>query len=243
MSIEYQPVVETVGLSKRFGGVSALSNIDFRLQQGELRCLIGPNGAGKSTFFRLLTGQLQPTMGTVSFFGRDITRLRRHEIARLGIGIKNQTPDVLDGVSVRENIYLAARFAEESSVAGDHVDQLLNEMSLTSIANHQVGQLAHGQRQWVEIAMVLARSPKLILLDEPSAGMSSEERCQMADLLVRLKGQATIVVVEHDMQFIKKIASFVTVFHQGRIVKEDTIAKILADPFVRDIYLGRQEAS
>ena len=240
---DHHPVVETQRLTKRFGGVLALSDIDFRLMPGELRCLIGPNGAGKSTFFKLLTGQIQPSSGRVLFCGRDVTGLRRHELARLGIGIKNQTPDVFDGISVGENLYLAARFAQARSPARERMDQVIEDLSLREIVDHEVGRLAHGQRQWVEIAMVLARSPSLILLDEPSAGMSSDERRQMADLLIRLKGKAAIVVVEHDMQFIRSIASLVTVFHQGKIIREESITRVLADPLVRDVYLGRQEAA
>ena len=241
MAAAYSHIVQTTSLCRRFGGVLALSNIDFRLEPGALHCLIGPNGAGKSTFFKLLTGQIAPSSGQVLFAGNDITGLRRHEIARLGIGIKNQTPDVFDGITARQNIYLAARFAQNGVDAERVVEQTIDDLSLNAIAHRQVGQLAHGQRQWVEIAMVLARSPDLILLDEPSAGMSAEERIQMAEMLNRLRGRAAIIVVEHDMKFIKRIASVVTVFHQGRILRQNHIDEVLADPVVRDIYLGRQE--
>jgi branched-chain amino acid transport system ATP-binding protein len=170
------PVLQTVGLEKRFGGVHAIAGVDFTLAEGELRCLIGPNGAGKSTFFKMLTGQITPTAGRIVFAGTDITHAATHEIGRLGIGIKNQVPDVFDGLPVRENLWLAARRGNAIAATRQIVAELMERLQLTDIAHRSVGELAHGQRQWVEIGMVLARRPKLVLLDEPSAGMSLEER-------------------------------------------------------------------
>lgn len=234
------PLLETRGLEKRFGGVRAIAGVDFALAEGELRCLIGPNGAGKSTFFKMITGQYPPTAGRIFFAGADITRAAAHEIGRLGIGIKNQVPDVFDGLSVRENLWLAARRANSLAQTRQIVDELLERLQLTDIANRMVGELAHGQRQWAEIGMVLARRPRLVLLDEPSAGMSVEETNRTAELIREVNRTATIVVVEHDMQFIRQIATKVTVFHQGRILVEDSFARIITDPRVRDVYLGRQ---
>lgn len=234
-------ILQTRHLVKRFGGLHATDNVDFDLKRGELRCLIGPNGAGKSTFFKLLTGQIQPTSGQIIFDGRDITDVPTHQIARLGIGIKNQTPDVFDGLSVRENLWLAANFSHEASAARRQIDQVIEQLKLAPFIDRQVGELAHGQRQWVEIGMVMAREPKLILLDEPSAGMSQEERVRTAELLMELNTTCTIVVVEHDMQFIKRIADVVTVFHRGKILREGHVDEVLRDPEVRDVYLGRQE--
>ncbi len=226
-------ILETFQLEKRFGGVRAIAGVDFQLEAGELRCLIGPNGAGKSTFFKMLTGQLRPTAGRVVFDGADITRARPHEIGRLGIGIKNQVPDVYDGLSARENIWLAARSRARA-------DEVLERLGLSDIADGLVGELAHGQRQWVEIGMAIAGEPKIVLLDEPSAGMSAEETSRTAELIREVNRTATIVVVEHDMQFIRQIAKRVTVFHQGAILVEESVEKVMSDPVVRDVYLGKQ---
>ncbi len=233
-------ILETFQLEKRFGGVRAIAGVDFQLETGELRCLIGPNGAGKSTFFKMLTGQLRPTAGCVVFDGADITRARPHEIGRLGIGIKNQVPDVYDGLSPRENIWLAARFRHPAARAGAIADEVLERLGLSDIADGLVGELAHGQRQWVEIGMAIAGEPKIVLLDEPSAGMSAEETSRTAELLREVNRTATIVVGEHDMQFIRQIAKRVTVFHQGAILVEESVEKVMSDPVVRDVYLGKQ---
>src|SRR5262245_46731870 len=234
-------LLQTKGLSRRFGGIVAVDGVNFTLAEGELRCLIGPNGAGKSTFFKMITGQLRPSAGQILFAGADITRTEAHEIGRLGIGIKNQVPDVFDGLPVRENLWLAARGANANPQA--LVDEIMQRLGLTDIAGRPVGVLAHGQRQWVEIGMVLARKPRLILLDEPSAGMSHEETNRTAALIREVNRTTTIIVVEHDMQFIRQIATKVTVFHQGRILVEDSFDRIMTDARVRDVYLGRQAAA
>lgn len=236
-------ILQTRQLVKRFGGVWATDTVDFDLQRGELRCLIGPNGAGKSTFFKLLTGQLRPTSGQITFDGNDITTLSTHQIARLGVGIKNQTPDVFDGLSGRENLWLAASVSNTRAAAQQQIDRVVEQLRLAPFIDSHVGELAHGQRQWIEIGMVMAREPTLILLDEPSAGMSIEERVRTAELLKTLKATCTIVVVEHDMEFIKRIADMVTVFHRGKILREAKIDDVLRDPEVRDVYLGRQEVT
>jgi urea transport system ATP-binding protein len=236
-------ILETRGLERRFGGVRAVAGVDFKLERGELRCLIGPNGAGKSTFFKMLTGQMRPTSGQILFEGREIGGAQAHEIGRLGIGIKNQVPDVFDGLRVRENLWLAARFGHPAPRADAVVTAVLERLKLTSISDRIVAELAHGQRQWVEIAMVVVREPKIILLDEPSAGMSAEETSRTAELIREVNRTATIVVVEHDMVFIRQIAKKVTVFHQGRILREAEVEQIMRDPVVRDIYLGKQAAA
>ena len=233
-------ILETKGLEKRFGGVRAIAAVDFALERGELRCLIGPNGAGKSTFFKLLTGQLEPSAGAILFEGVDITAAAPHQIGRLGIGIKNQVQDVFNGLSVFENLYLAASSAHSRRQATLRARELATRVGLQQLLDARVATLAHGQRQWVEIAMVIAREPKLVLLDEPSAGMTIEETRQTAELIREVNRTATIIVVEHDMQFIRQIARKVTVFHQGRILLEDTFERVVADPIVRAVYLGRQ---
>ena len=238
-----QAILETHGLEKHFGGVHAISGVDFHLEEGELRCLIGPNGAGKSTFFKMLTGQHRPTHGRITFCGVDITHAPAHRISRLGMGIKNQVPDVYDGLSVTENIWLAARVKHPAASAENIVADVLDRLSLTDIAGRQVGELAHGQRQWVEFGIVVAREPKLILLDEPSAGMSMEETNRTAALIHEVNRTATLVVVEHDMQFIRQIAKTVTVFHQGKVLVEAPVEQVMADPVVRDVYLGKPAAA
>jgi urea ABC transporter ATP-binding protein UrtD len=236
-------LLETKGVGIRFGGVQAVRDVDFTLAERELRCLIGPNGAGKSTFFKILTGQLQPTQGVVLFRGRDISRAQAHEIARLGIGIKTQVPSVFDGLSVRENISLAAIRVHSGSHAKAAVDEMLERISLESIANRLVGQLAHGQRQWVELGVVLSTDPDLVLLDEPAAGMTHEEVLRTAELVREINRTKALIVVEHDMQFIRMIASKVTVFNQGAVLVEGDVEAIMHNPDVRDVYLGKKVAA
>jgi branched-chain amino acid transport system ATP-binding protein/urea transport system ATP-binding protein len=237
------PILETRHLEKRFGGVRALADVSFRLEPGELRCLIGPNGAGKSTFFKLLTGQLPPSSGRILFEGADVTHAAPHQIGRLGIGIKNQVQDVFDGLSVHENLWLAARSSRSRRAADDRARELAARLGLDDLLQTPVGTLAPGQRQWVEIAMVVAREPRLVLLDEPSAGMSAEETSQTAALIREVNQSASVIVVEHDMQFIRQIAHKVTVFHQGAILLEDSFERVVADPVVRDVYLGRRSVA
>lgn len=234
------PLLETRDLSMRFGGVHAVQNVNFTLAEGELRCLIGPNGAGKSTFFKILTGQLEPTEGQVLFRGRDISHAHAHQIARMGIGIKTQVPNVFDGLSVRENIWLAANRLHDSARVNGVVDEMLERIGLTDVVDRLVGQLAHGQRQWVELGIVLSTDPELILLDEPAAGMTHEEVHRTAELVREINRSKALVVVEHDMQFIRMIAKQVTVFNQGRVLVEDSVENILRNQLVRDIYLGKQ---
>ncbi len=234
-----EPLLQTRGLTMRFGGVTAVDNVDFTLGPSELRCLIGPNGAGKSTFFKMLTGQLTPTSGDVRLKGESVTGALPHQIAARGVGIKTQVPNVFEGLDVRENVWLAARRKHTPAFANDLADGILTQLRLTDIAHRIVGQLAHGQRQWVEIATVLAGEPELILLDEPAAGMTHEEVERTAELILEINRSRALIVVEHDMQFIRMIARTVTVLHQGAVLIEDTADRVLADSRVRDVYLGK----
>jgi branched-chain amino acid transport system ATP-binding protein/urea transport system ATP-binding protein len=223
-----------------FGGVKAVDRVNFNLWENELRCLIGPNGAGKSTFFKCLTGQLAPTAGDVVI--RDFTATGRqpHEIARLGVGIKTQVPSVFDGLSVEENIALSALKWHDAPRAGALTGATIERLALGDIRHDLVGRLAHGQRQWVELGMVVAAEPWLVLLDEPAAGMTHEETERTAELIREINRSATMIVVEHDMQFIRMISSRVTVFHEGRILIEDNMDVVSADPRVREVYLGHR---
>ncbi|MGA7809386.1 ATP-binding cassette domain-containing protein [Bradyrhizobium sp.] len=238
-----EPLLQTRDLGMQFGGVHAVRHVDFTLAEGELRCLIGPNGAGKSTFFKMLTGQLTPSQGQVLFRGQDISSAYAHQIARLGIGIKTQVPSVFDGLSVRENIWLAASRMHSRQRTRALVEEMLERISLAHVADRLVGQLAHGQRQWVELGLVLSTDPELILLDEPAAGMTHDEVFKTAELVREINRSKALIVVEHDMQFIRMIAKQVTVFNQGSVLVEDTVENIMRNPQVRDIYLGKQAAA
>lgn len=236
------PLLEAQEATMRFGGVTAVNGVNFALREMELRCLIGPNGAGKSTFFKMLTGQLKPSAGRILLRGRDITGAEPHQIARLGVGIKTQVPNVFDGLSVRENVFVAASRRGSAQQARRITAETLERLRLTAIAERLVGQLAHGQRQWVEIATVLAQEPELVLLDEPAAGMTHEEVLRTAELIREINRTQALIVVEHDMQFIRMIARTVTVFNQGGILVEDDVERVMANAAVRDVYLGKQAA-
>ena len=232
-------VLETVDLSIRFGGVEAVRSVNFTLAERELRCLIGPNGAGKSTLFKLLTGQLTPTAGRILFQGHDITGAHTHAIARRGIGMKTQVPSLFNALTVREHLWLSARRTNRAARAREIVDETLERIGLTSLAASVVGQLSHGLRQWVELGTVLAGNPILILLDEPAAGMTHDEVARTAELVRDINRTHALIVVEHDMQFVKMIARTVTVMHQGAVLLEDSMDRILKDSTVRDVYLGK----
>lgn len=238
-----QPLIETRALSKHFGGVHAVRSIDFTLAEGELRCLIGPNGAGKSTFFKLVTGQIKPSSGAVLFRGTDITTLQAHEIARLGIGIKTQVPSVFNGLSVRDNLWIAAARHNKGRAIAQTVEAQIERLSLGRFADDLAGQLAHGQRQWVELGLVLCGEPNLILLDEPAAGLTEEERGRTAELIQEINCSHPLVVVEHDMSFIRTIARRITVFDRGAILMEGDVDEVFGNQSVRDVYLGKQVAA
>jgi branched-chain amino acid transport system ATP-binding protein len=237
------PLLETRGVVKRFGGVQAIRGVDFTLAEGELRCLIGPNGAGKSTFFKLLTGQIKPTSGSVLFRGADITALQAHEIARLGIGVKTQVPSVFNGLSVRENLWIASARHKKGKAATRAVEAQIERLALGRFAYVPTGQLAHGQRQRVELGLVLCGEPNLILLDEPAAGMTEDERSQTAELILDINRDHPLIVVEHDMTFIRSIARRITVFNQGEILMEGDVDEVFASQSVRNVYLGKMVAA
>lgn len=231
-------VLETTELTVRFDGVTAVDHVNFKLRERELRCLIGPNGAGKSTFFKCLTGMLKPTEGEIYLRDGTVTGLRPHRLGRLGVGIKTQVPSVMNGLSVHENVWLAARRKHADASRG--AMEALEAVGISDLRRETVGKLSHGQRQLVELATVLAAKPWLILLDEPAAGLTGEEVERMVGILRGLVSHATLIVVEHDMHFIRSIAEAVTVFHQGRIIAEGSSGDVLEDPVVRDIYLGKR---
>lgn len=235
-----ETVLETQNLTMRFGGVVASDNVSFKLRARELRCLIGPNGAGKSTFFKCVTGLLTPTDGHVFMRGQDVTGWAPHHIASLGVGIKTQTPSVMDALSVQENIWLAARRFHGVKEANRKAQEIIERLALGPIARRDLGLLAHGERQRVELGLVAAGDPWLVLLDEPAAGMSAQDVERMSAIISELTRTAAVVIVEHDMQFIRAIAETVTVFHQGAILMEDHVDRVMSDPEVRNVYLGKK---
>jgi branched-chain amino acid transport system ATP-binding protein/urea transport system ATP-binding protein len=238
-------VVETHELTMRFGGVTAVDRVDFKLDERELRCLIGPNGAGKSTFFKCLTGQYPLTAenGRVFIRGTDVTEWRTHEIVRLGVGIKTQVPSVMNGLTVEENLWLSARRVHGWSGAAGAVEEISAELQLDGRMRHPVGELSHGERQMVEIGIVLVQHPWLVLLDEPAAGMTGDEVGRLIGVIKRINQTASVIVVDHDMEFVRMLGSRVTVFHQGSILLEGPAEKVLVDPAVREVYIGNRAAA
>lgn len=232
--------VEARGLGMQFGGVQALADVDFQLRRQELRCLIGPNGAGKSTFFKCLSGMLTPTTGEIAIRGQRTNGWLPHQIARLGIGIKTQVPSVMNGLSARENLWLAARRGNPTGVANRLVADIMERLQITELAGELVETLAHGKRQLVELGIVLAGQPWLILLDEPAAGLTADEVDRMIDVITDLNRDSSLIIVEHDMHFVRRIASQVTVFHQGRVLIDADVDTVMSSQDVRDVYLGKQ---
>jgi urea transport system ATP-binding protein len=239
--------VEEVTVS--FDGFKALDDVTLWLERGELRCLIGPNGAGKTTLMDVITGKTRPDKGGVFLETRlnDLTQLPECRIAALGVGRKFQRPTVFGGHTVLENCELALRgpkgawrslFARLSREERATIDEVLETVGLAELRSLPAGRLAHGQKQWLEIGMLLAQDPKVLLIDEPVAGMTQPEMERTAALLKRLAGARTVVVVEHDMEFVRSIARKVTVLDEGKILAEGPMDKIQADPRVIEVYLG-----
>jgi branched-chain amino acid transport system ATP-binding protein/urea transport system ATP-binding protein len=235
-------ILETRGLTRRFGGVVAVDQVDLKVSEGELRCLIGPNGAGKSTLFKCLTHQLKPSSGEIRLGGRNLEGLPPHRIARMGVAIKNQIPSVYGGLSGRENLWLAARRTHRGRALEGRVADALVEIGFDTgdRAALQVDALSHAHRQWVELGMLLVTEPKLALLDEPTAGMTRDEMLKTVRIIQRLNERSTIIVVEHDLEFISLLAKRVTVLHRGRVLVEDTMERIAQHQAVREVYLGSQ---
>lgn len=234
-------LLETRKMGVSFGGVHAVKEVDFTLHEGELRCLIGPNGAGKSTFFKMLSGQVTPTRGECRYRNKVISGKRPWDIARLGIGIKTQVPSVFEGLSVRENLWQAAANKLAKAALSAAIDQVLHDIGLEDHQDAVLSELAHGQRQWVELGMILISRPQLVLLDEPAAGMTHQEVRKTAQLIKAINQQSTVVVVEHDMEFISMIAQQVTVFNQGAVLAEGTFREVTQNPLVKEAYLGNLE--
>jgi urea transport system ATP-binding protein len=238
-------------VNKTFDGFKAITNLNFYLNRGELRTVIGPNGAGKSTFFDLITGRTKPDTGRIEYgWDTDLIGLSEYEISRLGVGRKFQTPSVYLEHTVFENLLLSLKgprgvfatlFQRTTSEQRDRIDELLRLIRLEHKRDLPAAQLAHGEKQWLEIGMLLAQDPQLLLVDEPAAGMTDDETARTGELLISLAEKHSIIVVEHDMTFVRQIArdGRVTVLHQGTVLCEGTFDEVQADERVREVYLGR----
>lgn len=248
MSREF--ILSAEGVNKSFDGFKAINDLNFYLDKGELRTIIGPNGAGKSTFLDLITGRTRPDTGKIEYKGTPVTKLREYEIYRLGIGRKFQTPSVYSDHTVYENIMLglegsrgvwASIFGRVSKAQNDRIHEVLGVIGLADKAGIKAGTLAHGQKQWLEIGMLLAQNAELLLVDEPAAGMTDEETAKTGELLLSLAGKHTIIVIEHDMVFVRQLGSKVTVLHQGHVLCDGTLDEVQSDERVIEVYLGRKK--
>jgi urea transport system ATP-binding protein len=246
------PILEVRQVSVSFDGFQVLNGMDFTVQQGELRFLIGPNGAGKTTLLDIITGKTKPTSGQVIFDGHiDLRRWPEQKIVQHGIGRKFQTPSIFASLSVFENLEIAIDMRTPTvktlvKLPADEkarIMDMLRQIGLENVRDMRAGTLAHGQKQWLEIGMLLIQDPKLLLLDEPVAGMTRRERDHTGELLSQIAQNRSVLVVEHDMQFVRQFASTVTVLHTGKVLCEGTIDMVQNDPRVIEVYLGPKRES
>jgi urea transport system ATP-binding protein len=240
-------VLAVEDLTVSFDGFKAVDNLTMYIDKNELRVVIGPNGAGKTTVLDLICGKTKSTSGSIKFKNKELTKLSEHEIVRSGVGRKFQTPSIYENLSVYQNLEVS--YPQGRSVWGslmfkrtDTVKQqvlkIAEEIMLTDFLDMEAALLSHGQKQWLEIGMLLMQEPELLMLDEPVAGMSAKERDQTAELLNKISSNRSVLVIEHDMEFVKKIAHKVTVLHQGKILAEGSMDHVQNDPKVIEVYLG-----
>jgi branched-chain amino acid transport system ATP-binding protein len=236
-------ILETRDLNKHFGGLHVTAGVNLAIENGEIHCLIGPNGAGKSTLFRLILGEHAPSSGSILYAGEDITALKSFQRIRRGMSVKFQVPGIFKSLSARHNLEIALQHHLDSGWLDAEVGRLLAFLNLSEVANQPAGSLSHGQKQWLEIGMAISLKPKLLLLDEPTAGMSPDETHATGEIVKALNADGvTILAVEHDMSFVRQVAQRVTVLHLGRIFAQGTIEQIVADERVAAIYLGHGHA-
>jgi ABC-type uncharacterized transport system ATPase subunit len=234
-------ILETRGLNKHFGGLHVTADVNFAVEPGEIHCLIGPNGAGKSTLFRLILGEHLASSGQIFFTGEDITKLKPFERIRRGMSVKFQVPGLFSALSVRQNLEISLQHHVRPEQMAEEIDRVLAFLKLNSVQNQQAGFLSHGLKQWLEIGMAISLKPRLLLLDEPTAGMSPEETHATGEIVKQLNADGvSVLAVEHDMNFVRHVAHRVTVLHFGRIFAAGTIGEIIADERVAAIYLGQQ---
>lgn len=243
------PILKTEGLSVEFSGFKAMTDLDFSLERGELRVILGPNGAGKSTFMDLITGKTKPTKGKVYFKGIDITGKEPYEITRMGLGRKFQGPNIFDNMTVSENIEVAIKGSHgvlqtllyrKNNKHQESINDSLEKIGLYEKRNVYANILSHGQKQWLEMGMLLAQDPELIILDEPTTGMTADETYKTGEMLQTLFGDRSVIVVEHDMAFVRQIAKKVTVLHQGKLLAEGNIQDIENNTKVQEVYLKEE---
>lgn len=240
-------VLAVEDLTVSFDGFKAVDNLTLYIDKNELRVVIGPNGAGKTTLLDLICGKTKSTSGSIKFKNKELMALSEHEIVRAGVGRKFQTPSIYENLSVYQNLAISypkgrgvwgSLFFKETSEVVDQVKSVAEQILLRDMLNMEAALLSHGQKQWLEIGMLLMQEPELMLLDEPVAGMSAKERDQTAELLNRICKNRSVIVIEHDMEFVKKIAHKVTVLHQGKILAEGSMDKVQANEKVIEVYLG-----
>lgn len=247
MSNSNEIVLAIEDLTVSFDGFKAVDGLNFYLDRGELHVIIGPNGAGKTTVLDLICGRTKSTEGSIKFKDKELTKMSEHEIVRNGIGRKFQNPSIYENLSVFENLEIS--YPKGRSVFGslifkrtpevtDKIKEIAKEILLDDALDKKAGLLSHGQKQWLEIGMLLIQDPELLMLDEPVAGMSVKEREQTAELLNKITANRSVLVIEHDMQFVEKIAHKVTVLHQGKILAFGTMEEVQKDPKVIEVYLG-----
>ncbi len=240
-------ILAVKGLTVSFDGFKALDGLDFAVQKDELRVVIGPNGAGKTTLLDLICGRTKPNSGSIMFKGQEVTGMIEYQITRAGIGRKFQTPSIYQDLTVFENLEIS--YPEKRSVFGslffksspelvEKIEKVAGQIFLSDQLETKAGMLSHGQKQWLEIGLLLMQDPELLLLDEPVAGMSAREREQTADLLRGISSGRSVILIEHDMAFVEQIAHTVTVLHQGKMLAEGSMETVQRDPRVIDVYLG-----
>ncbi len=246
-AIGQRPVLTVEHLTVSFDGFKAVDNLSLSINERELRVVIGPNGAGKTTLLDMICGKTKPTSGSIRFRDIELTQLQEHQIVRAGVGRKFQNPSIYEDLTVRENLEIsipekhgvwASILFRRTPQVRARIEEIATQVNLQEQLGKKSGLLSHGQKQWLEIGMLLMQEPELLLLDEPVAGMSPREREMTADLLRTISLGKSLVVIEHDMDFVKSIASKVTVLHQGRLLSEGTIEQVQKDPRVIDVYLG-----
>jgi len=241
-----KPVLAIEGLTVSFDGFKAVDNLNLYIDRNEVRVVIGPNGAGKTTVLDLICGKTRATSGSIQFDGQELTTMREYNIVRAGVGRKFQNPSIYENLTVFENLemsYPAAQglgcavFKRNAQVIA-RVEEVAREIFLGDLLQQQADLLSHGQKQWLEIGMLLMQDPELLMLDEPVAGMSVNERAQTAELLKRISQGRSVLVIEHDMEFVKSIAHKVTVLHQGKVLAEGSMESVQSNPKVIEVYLG-----
>jgi urea transport system ATP-binding protein len=239
-------MLQIESLHKTFGGLAVTNGLDLHVKTGELRCIIGPNGAGKTTLFNLITGKDKPNSGRILMHGGNVAGRRVYQIARMGVSRKFQSPSVFENLTVRENLLVAVTgrntildlLRSRRGAFVDTIDDTLERLDLTEAASRRARNLSHGQKQWLEIGMVLLTEPDVVLLDEPTAGMTLAETAKTATLIHSLLKGKTTIVIEHDIAFIRQLAARITVLYRGKVMCEGYFDEIAADPEVRRIYLG-----